>query len=83
MTDAYFWSNTSAIDGFNDAWNAGDPSIYWAKSADGGQTCPLFGDGTAILSHDLVRQELETYCQRLVSGERLPLGNHIQLLPEF
>ena len=54
----------------NNAFNIGDPSFLWAKSEDGGLTCPLYGDGTkAILSHDLVVQELQTYSQRLASGE--------------
>ena len=53
-----------------EAFNIGDPSYHWAKSEDGGLTCPSFSDGTkSILTHDLVVQELETYCQRLVSGE--------------
>ena len=54
----------------NDAVNMGDPTFHWAKSEDGGLTCPLYGDGTkAILSHELVLQELRTYCQRLASGD--------------
>ena len=52
------------------AFNTGDANFYWTKSEDGGLTCPSFGDGTkSILSYDQVLQELETYSQRLVSGE--------------
>ena len=51
------------------AFETGDTSVYWSKSTDGGKTCPLLKPGTrAILPHKDVIAELETYCQRWISG---------------
>ena len=51
------------------AYESGDVSFYWSKSTDGGVSCPFLEKGTkAILSHDAVVAELESYCQRWTSG---------------
>ena len=51
------------------AYESGDASYFWSKSTDGGVTCPFLEEGTkAILSHDAVVAELESYCQRWTSG---------------
>ena len=52
------------------AFESGDVSYFWSRSADGGVTCPFLEPGTqAILSHEAVVDELESFCQRWVSGK--------------
>ena len=48
----------------------GDVSYLWSRSEDGGETCPFLEPGTkAILSHEAVVDELESFCQRWASGK--------------
>ena len=61
-----YWLNVKKV---IDAFETADIDFFWSKSEDGGETCPYLESGTiALLSHDKVIEELESYCQRWASG---------------